>query len=120
MNQTGLSRARLGGGLIRTKLGYVLMAAFGVGAPLVSATLLLTGFIAYSFFPLHLWAILRTPLVFPFLGVNFASIALTLRARFSFAQTQNRARWPSTGLAASALYLVLHTFLTYLTFSLGL
>src|SRR2546430_16902309 len=85
-----------------------------MGTPVVTASLLLAGFFAYSLFPTLLISMLRFPAAILSLGVNLLTIGLSLRWRLE------KTKWASASLAASIIYLALHAFFFYLTTSLGL
>lgn len=84
------------------------------GTPIVTASLLLTGFFAYSLFPTLLISLLTFPAGILSLGLNLLAIGLTLRWRL-----RDESKFASAALAASGVYLALHAFFFYMTISLG-
>ena len=85
-----------------------------MGTPAVTASLLLTGFFAYSLFPTLLISMLRFPAAFLSLGVNLLTMGLSVRWRLL-----QKTKWASASLTASIIYLALHAFFFYLSTSLG-
>ncbi len=85
-----------------------------MGTPAATASLLLTGFFAYSLFPTLLISLLRFPAAFLSLGVNLLTMGLSLRWKLL-----EKSKWASASLAASIIYLALHAFFFYLSTSLG-
>src|SRR2546422_10327274 len=85
-----------------------------MGTPVVTASLLLAGFFAYSLFPTLLISMLRFPAAILSVGVNLLTIGLTVRWRLL-----ENSKWASASLAASIIYLALHAFFFYWSTSLG-
>src|SRR2546428_2702761 len=85
-----------------------------MGTPVVTASLLLTGFFAYSLFPTLLISLLRFPAAIVSLGVNVLTLSLVVRWR-----PAEKSKWATASFAASIVYFALHAFFFYLSTSLG-